>query len=87
MQLSGGILTNTILGAYDYEGGDLDYTVTYGTRSVTEPEYEAPLTEAAADEMKPGSSDVWLYVGIGAAALAAIGGILLLMKKKKGTKA
>lgn len=87
VQLSGGILTNTILGAYDYEGGDLDYTVTYGTRSVTEPEYEAPLTEAAADESKPGSSDVWLYVGIGAAALVAIGGILLLMKKKKVTKA
>lgn len=83
VELARGILTNTILGTYDYEGGDLLYTVTYGDRSVTEPEYEAPLTEEAAEEAKPGSGDLWLYAAIGAVVLVAIGAAMLALKKKK----
>ena len=45
VQLAGGILTNTLLGEYDYEGGDLHYTVTAGSRSLTEPEVFVPAEE------------------------------------------
>ena len=36
--LRAGLLTQTLFGNYDYEGGDLIYTVTPGTRSATDPE-------------------------------------------------
>ncbi len=36
--LRAGLLTQTLFGNYDYEGGNLLYTVTPGTRSATDPE-------------------------------------------------
>jgi len=89
VQLASGILTNTILGSYDYEGGNLDYMVTYGTRSVTEPEYEAPVAgETQADTGDAGTADTWLYavIGLFVAAIAAVA-VILIKKKKTGTKA
>ena len=90
LELETGILTNTLLAAYDYEGGDLHYTVTYGDRSTREPEYEQPKTEAAAQEQeKTETGDILLYAGIGVIGLAAIAGavLLILKKKKKPAKA
>ena len=88
VQLAGGILTNTILGAYDYAGGDLHYTVTYGDRSLTDPEYEAPIpgTETQKQEEQQKNNDLWLYAAIGAVAVAAAAGAVLLLKKKKTGK-
>lgn len=90
VQLESGILTNTILGAYDYEGGDLHYTVTYGDRSLKEPEYEQPTagTEDQTEQDAAGSFDIWLYVGIGlitGAIVAAAAAVI--SKKKKAAKA
>ena len=81
VQLAKGVLTNTILAAYDYEGGDLVYTLTYGDRSLTEPEYETPVTEE--EEETPAKQNTWLYAGIGAFALVALAAVLLVLKKKK----
>jgi len=86
VQLHSGILTNTILGAYNYEGGDLHYTITYGDRSLTDPEYEGPAniqTEASARQTPVKTGDVILYVAIGAVVLALAGVALILLKKKK----
>jgi len=84
VQLAKGVLTNTILAAYDYEGGDLIYTVTYGDRSLTEPEYEAPVAaetaEAAAGEA---GQNLWLYAAIGAVGLLAAAAVVLAVLKKK----
>lgn len=81
--LSDGLLTSRVFGAYNYEGEDLNYTITYGTRSLDEP-MEADITEDA------GSSNVWLYAGVGvfAAAVIAVVVVLIVVKKKKaGTPA
>lgn len=40
-----GLLTDWFWGAYDYEGGDLVYTITYGDRSITDPEDASALQE------------------------------------------
>ena len=83
--LSDGVLTNRLVGEYNYEGGDQYYTVTYGSRSWTEPEVDSSrMTE---NEGETGSGDTWLYIGLGAfvAAIAAVV-ILLLAKKKKTGK-
>lgn len=86
VQLHSGVLTNTILGAYDYEGGDQLYTVTYGDRSLTDPEYVAPAqqeqTDEAQNEAETGGN-TWLYVGVGVIALAVIAVIIALLTKKK----
>ena len=85
--LDKGVLTNRLYGAYNYEGGDQAYTVTYGTRSLTEPEVDPELTvlEHTAEEEKTqaNTGDIWLYVGIGVIALAAIAGAVLMIGKKK----
>ena len=84
VQLHSGILTNTILGAYNYEGGDLHYTITYGDRSLTDPEYEAPTTaQTQQEEQKTEGGNALLYVGVGIFALAVIGAVVLLILKKK----
>jgi len=84
VQLHSGILTNTLLGSYNYEGGDLHYTVTYGDRSIKEPEYEEPtVQEGQEKEQSTAANDIWLYVGIGAVALAVIGAAAALVLKKK----
>ena len=87
--LDSGVLTNRVFGAYNYEGGELNYTVTYGDRSVTDPEYDASLvvkTQETQDTAQGG--DVLLYAGIGVIGLAAIAAtVLLILKKKKPAKA
>ena len=86
--LSDGILTNRVLGAYNYEGGELNYTVTYGTRSYDEPEYEAPKAEGTTtteQTQKATSGNIWLYAGVGAFALVAIAAVVLIVLKKKKT--
>ncbi len=81
--LSDGVLTNRLLGEYNYEGGDLDYTVTYGSRSYTEPE-----VDPAWEEQTEPDTNVWLYVGLGAfVAVIAVLVIILLKKKKAGRPA
>jgi len=90
VQLAKGVLTNTILAAYDYEGGDLVYTVTYGDRSLTEPEYETPVTQETPEEnaQQPANGNTWLYVLIGVFGLAVVAVlVLILLKKKKTDKA
>ena len=82
--LDSGVVTQRILGAYQYEGGNQEYTITYGTRSVTEPEYDPTLNEdQAAQQEKEAAADTWLYVGIGVVALAAIAAVMLILGKKK----
>ena len=82
--LSDGVLTNRVLGEYDYEGGDLYYTVTYGSRSYTEPEIDTPDTETT-DETQS-AANVWLYTGVGVFVIAVAAVVLLVLKKKKAAK-
>ena len=81
--LASGVLTNKVQGAYHYEGGDLVYVITYGDRSLTEPEYDEAL--ANKDKEDSAIGDVLLYVGIGVfvLAIAAVVVVLILKKKKK----
>lgn len=85
VQLHSGVLTNTLLGAYDYEGGDLQYTVTYGDRSLREPEYDSNAASVWADAARQdqAAANIWLYTAVGAFALAAIAAVVLLIAKKK----
>jgi len=82
--LDSGMLTNRVFGTYHYEGGDQVYTLTYGDRSVTDPEYDATLIKAeeTVQTQSAGSGDVLLYVLIGAFVLAAAAVVLLVLKKK-----
>ena len=90
--MDSGVLTNRLFGAYHYEGGNQVYTVTYGDRSMTEPEYDASLVPER--EQTPTDSkeqakktDTLLYVGIGViAALILAVGIVLVLKKKKAAE-
>lgn len=86
VSLDKGVLTNRLIGAYDYQGGDRVYTVTYGDRSLTQPEIDPELrqmkheqVQTEADEEK----DTLLYVIIGVIGLAVIAGAALLIGKKK----
>jgi len=92
--LDSGLLTQRVFGSYDYEGGDCVYTVTYGDRSLTDPEYDPSMVvkaEAETDVAQPDktqTADTWLYVGIGIFAVAIIALVAwLLMKKKKSAGA
>ena len=92
VQLHSGVLTNSILGVYDYEGGNLVYTVTYGDRSLTDSEYVEPTkpVDSATEEVQPKTENrgnTWLYVGVGVIALAVIVVIVLILVKKKKTAA
>jgi len=85
--LHSGLITTTLIAAYDYEGGNCVYTVTYGNKSMTEIEpgaeaYLAGKTQQTEEASGTGSSDVLLYVGIGVLALAAVAGAVILKKKK-----
>lgn len=53
VQIYSGFLTDVLLSAYDYEGGKRVYTVTYGNRSLTDPEKEPVAEETAPPETKP----------------------------------
>ena len=91
--LDSSVLTQRILGAYHYEGGNLVYTVTYGDKSMTDPEFdpnlpgdkeEAPVTPAETEK-----TNTLLYVGVGIVALViiALGAFLVIKKKKAGKPA
>jgi len=87
--MDSGVLTNRLFGAYHYEGGDQVYTVTYGDRSMTEPEYDETLVVKSQDETtetQKNGGDTWLYVGIGAFVLVMAAVVLLVLKKKKAGK-
>lgn len=96
VDLEHGVLTNTIIGAYNYEGGNQKYVVTYGDRSLTdlepvpveetEPAETEPATEPADAEVKPGSTSVLLPVAAGVAALAVVLIVLILLLKRKNGK-
>lgn len=88
VQLHSGVLTNAILGQYNYEGGDQLYTITYGDRSLTDPEYVAPAEDGTEQPTQTKTADggnTLLYVGVGIIALAVIAVIILLITKKKKT--
>ena len=85
-----GVLSQWVHGVYNYEGGDQHYILTAGDRSLTDPEPygEQPQTQQpqqTQNEKKTG--DTWLYVGIGAVALVAIAGVVLVILKKKKSPA
>ena len=87
--LDEGLLTQRVDGAYNYEGGNLVYTLTYGERSVTEPEYDPSMVKTV-DKAEPQTQqkgaekqDIWLYVGVGAVALIILAAVVLILKKKK----
>ncbi len=50
IQIHSGFLTDVLLAAYNYEGGNRVYTVTYGNRSLTDPECAAVENEEADEE-------------------------------------
>ena len=84
--LDEGYLTQRVGGAYNYEGGNLQYVLTYGDRSVTEPEYDASMVVKVTEEQtqqKNATGDILLYAGIGLVALAAIAGAAFVIGKKK----
>ena len=93
INLASGILTQQVLGFYDYEGGDQDYIITYGTRSMTEPERLAdtptePVEQPTepADQKPVAKSKVAIFAGIGGGTLTAaavVALVILLTKKKK----
>lgn len=82
--LQSGVLTQWLQGVYDYEGGNGEYVVTAGSRSITDPE---PIPGADSKTDSVVSGDIWLYAGVGVfvAAVAAVV-ILLITKKKKAGK-
>ena len=79
--LDSGVLTNRLYGEYNYEGGNQEYIVTYGSRSFEEPEYDQGLKPA--EQEKAENVDVLLYAGIGIVALAAVAAVVLVVAKKK----
>lgn len=81
IQLHSGVLTNAILAAYDYEGGDQLYTITYGDRSMTEPEYVPVAVDTTAEPED--TVNVLLYMAVGLFVVAAAVVVWLLLKKKK----
>ena len=87
--LDEGLLTQRVDGTYNYEGGNLVYTLTYGERSVNEPEYDPGMVKTV-DKAEPQTQqkgaekqDIWLYVGVGAVALIILAAVVLILKKKK----
>ena len=86
--LDSGVLTNRVFGKYNYEGGDQEYTITYGDRSFTDPEYDPTLVKTQEETGSEGQiGDVLLYAGVGLIAVAAIAAVLLILKKKKSAAA
>jgi len=96
--LYSGLLTQLVWGAYDYEGGDLVYTITHGNRSIVDPE----IPQVKPDETEPveGTEDTQpqqntepaekkentlIYAGLGAfiAVIAAAAAIVILLNVKK----
>ena len=85
VDIHSGLLTQRVFGTYDYEGGELVYTITPGDRSMTDPEL-APGTEDTAEGPGKDTGDVLLYVGIGVVALLAVGAAVLVISKKRSAR-
>ena len=99
VNLHSGLLTQWVWGSYNYEGGNGDYMITYGERSVTEPEYaqeeipEVPTGEGTQeppetpteDEKESPKSNIGLIAGITAAivVIAAAAVVIVAVSKKK----
>ena len=86
LTLDSGVVTQRILGAYHYEGGNQVYTITYGDRSMIDPEFDASLVKAdGQDQQKKtaATTDLLLYVGVGVFALAIVALVVVLVSKKK----
>ena len=89
LTLDSGVLTNRVFGTYDYEGGDCHYILTYGDRSLTDPETvpqtEQPTQEQTQEQAQPRTetNDTILYVLVGVVALVIVAVVLLILKKKK----
>ena len=82
LELAEGILTNTLIGAYNYEGGNLKYTVTYGDRSITDPE-PIPVAEPEVEDTTPATEPAATQpgaqsAGLGIGGIAAISGALVV---------
>ena len=84
--LHSGVISEHLFGEYDYEGGDLEYIITAGNRSITDPEFD-PIEATETQQQNDESSNILLYVGIGVVALVAVAAILLILKKKKPASA
>ena len=94
VDLESGLLTRTVIGSYDYEGGNLSYVITDGSRSVTDPEKIAqteetqPVTEPDPVPAEEEGNFPWIILVIaGGALLVLLILILLLRRKKNGGKA
>lgn len=83
--IASGVLTQKVFGQYNYEGGNRVYTITYGDRSMTDPETVPGVQDAQTENT--GVADVLLYVGVGVFALAVAAVAVILVIKKKKTAA
>lgn len=97
INLKEGLLTDKVYGEYNYEGGDLEYLITYGDRSVTDPELlvsaepeptddvqatDVPTTEEQQDS-RSGVLGGSLVIALVALAVLVILILLLVAKRKK----
>ena len=89
LTMDSGVVTQRILGAYHYEGGNRVYTITYGDRSMREPLDDGlPVeTRAVQQQQKEESWDVLLYVGLVVLAVAEAGVLAVIRKKQPGKTA
>jgi len=89
LDLERGCVSQWVFGVYHYEGGNGQYVLTAGDRSITDPEpYDLEQETAAQTNENKDQDNIWLYVGIGVFALAVIGaGAVLVLKKKKTREA
>ena len=99
VKLHSGLLTQTVYGAYNYEGGNLEYVITAGERSLTNPEYDptwndqfnpeeptqAPTEGEPVDRTEQEGTNpiVWVIAAAGAVVVAAVIAILAVLGKKK----
>ena len=90
VNLQSGLLTRTVIGAYDYEGGNLEYVITAGDRSVTDPELlpetQTPVEEEPQQQVSDDDKGLLIpvLVGCGALVLILILILLFLRLKKRG---
>lgn len=99
VKLDSGLLTQRIYGAYDYEGGNCEYVLTAGEKSLTNPEFDASMlpqaeepseepteTPTGEDEQNPNkkvSPVILIAGGAMAAVIAAVAIIIVTVSKKK----
>jgi len=98
INLASGVLTRQLLGMYNYEGGDQDYIITAGNRSMTEPEQVAqeqtpevdptePQPTEPDNNEKPGNGGLIAgAIAIFVALIAAAAAVIVLRSRKKSAK-